>query len=306
MLPTTSRLSLPCVARRARSTSGLASLAIVLACAWVGAGCKDQGKVSAQKAQENVTSLQKLVESDVGEIERGLPLGAKKLAPLFVKTPDLHQDPPAARSALIKTRREVPDLNLAKSTFFALTDAKGIAIRNDLEEDVMAGQNLVASFPDLAKAESGSYVVTTGAFPSTPKAGQKGGPDRDWIAAEPVQGDDGKVLGIYVTGWTYRRFALHLQESLKHDLGEALKKEGDTGKLPVFYVAVFDATGVYPVPSMPDVNLKALTDLDLEGKTSGGSAQGVVNITDRDFGYAAVRVPKLAEGAGIVVLRSEL
>ena len=42
----------------------------------------------------------------------------------------------------------------------------------------MAGQNLVAFFPALAKAKDG-YVTTTGAFPN---ASTKNGPDEDWIA----------------------------------------------------------------------------------------------------------------------------
>jgi hypothetical protein len=32
----------------------------------------------------------------------------------------------------------------------------------------------------------------------------------------------------------------------------------------------------------------------------------VLNITDRDFGYAAARVPSLSADAGIAVLRSEI
>ena len=57
------------------------------------------------------------------------------------------------------------DLTIAKSTFFALADANGVAIRNDLEEDVMAGQNLFSVFPALAKAKT-AYTTTTGAFPN--------------------------------------------------------------------------------------------------------------------------------------------
>jgi hypothetical protein len=284
----------------ARSLS-LLLVATVLALPAIG-GCKDQGKIGAQRAAENAAALGKLVDTDVSEIERGLPEGAKKLAPLFAKNADLHQDVGVVRTALIKTRRDVPDLNLAKSTFFALADGNGVAIRNNLEEDVMAGQNLVTVFPELAKAQAGAFVVTTGAFPGQTVKDR----DRDWIAAAPVKSEDGKVAGLFVTGWSYRRFALHLQESLKHDLAEQLKKEGDTGKLPIFYVAVFDKTGVYSAPQTPPVNEKALTDADLVGKTAAGPAQGVVDITDRAFGFGAFRVPKLGPEAGVVVLRSEL
>jgi len=283
--------------RLARLAWGLAGLAAA-ACA----GCEDRGKASAQKATADVAFLTALVESDVGEVERGMPEGAKRLAPLFAKG-DPHDDVPSVRAALLKTRRDVADLNISKSTFFALADAKGVAIRNNLEQDVMAGQSLVAPFPELAKAQGGAYVTTTGAFPgtSTPAA-----PDRDWIAAAPVKADDGRVVGVFVTGWTYRRFALHLQESLKHELAERLRKEHDTGKLPILYVAVFDRTGVYAAPQTPAVNEKALADASLVDKTASGVAQAPLSITDRDFGYAAARAPKLGPEIGVVVLRSEL
>jgi hypothetical protein len=109
-----------------------------------------------------------------------------------------------------------------------------------------------------------------------------------------------------LTGWTYRRFSNHLQQSLQHDLAEALRAAGDTGKLPILYVAVFDKTGVYGAPMTPKVNEKALADADLVAKTANGPCQGALTITDRDFGYAAVRVGKLGPDIGIVVLRSEI
>jgi hypothetical protein len=194
------------------------------------------------------------------------------------------------------------DLGIAKSTFFALTDGSGVAIRNDLEEDVMAGQNLFAIFPPLAGAKSG-YVATTGSFPN---AAGKNGPDEDWVAAVPVKREDGSTGAVFVTGWTYRYFARHLQESLKDRLVDEAKTTGTEGKLPVFYVAVFDKTGVYPAPLTPQVDEKALAGLDLLAKTANSDAQGTVTITDRVFGWAATRTPKLAPDTGLVVLRSEL
>ncbi len=280
---------------------------VVLAVVPLLTGCKDQGKISAQRASENASALAKLAETDIGEVERGLPEGAKRLLPLFANNNaqgplDLHQDVAVVRAALGKTRREVADLAIAKTTFLVLTDGRGVAIRNNLEEDVMAGKNLVTFFPELAKVQAGSFIVTTGAFPGQTIQEQ----DRDWIAAAPVKGDDGKVVGLFVTGWTYRRLAYRLHESLKHDLEEQQKKDGDTTKLPIFYVAVFDKTGVYSPPQTPTVNEKALADADLVGKTSAGPAQGVLDITDRAFGFGALRIPKLGPDAGVVVLRSEL
>ena len=281
----------------ARFIRPLAALLLLLPSA-----CKDQAKESAARASHDVADIATLVDKDVGEIERGLPEGAKKLAPLVAGGADPRQDVAGVRKALQRVRRDVMDLNIAKSTFFALADANGVAIRNDLEEDVMAGQNLFSVFPALTKAKDG-YVTTTGAFPN---ASSKNGPDEDWIAAMPVKQDGGGTGAIFVTGWTYRYFARHLQESLKDRLADQAKKTGDEGKIPVFYVAVFDKSGVYSAPLTPQVDEKALAEQALVDKTAGGAAQGTLSITDRAFGWAAVRTPKLAPDTGIVVLRSEL
>lgn len=264
-------------------------------------GCKDKGKESAAKASTDVGVLAEQADKDVAEVERGLPDGAKKLASLWAGGADPRGDVQGVRKALIDVRRQVPDLNVAKSTFFALADEKGVAIRNDLDEDVMAGMNLGQLFPDLMKAQN-DYVAFQGAFPGPPG---KSGPDKDWIAATPVK-SDGKTVGIYLTGWTYRLFARHLQEVLKSKMSESLRSSGDTGKMPIFYIGVFDKSGVYTAPFTPVVNEKALAEENLVDKTASGAFQGTINITDRDFGYAAKRVAKMGAETGIVVLRSEL
>jgi hypothetical protein len=274
-------------------------LGVFLCAAAAAVSCTDKAKISEREAKGNLDALVTIAESDVGEIERGLPLGAAKLTPLWAKGADPKQDLRAVRSALAKMRREVPDLTVAKSTFFAIADDKGIAIRNDLEEDAMAGTALLPLFPELAKAEAGSYVATTGAFPGPPLPS---GPDKDWIAAVPVKKDDGAVGGILLTGWTFRRFAYHLQEQLLHDLSQ---KQGN-GQLPVLYVMVFDKSGVYGAAQTPHVNEQAIADLNPLAKTASGHAEGTMTITDRDFGWVAARMPKLGPDIGIAVLRSEL
>jgi hypothetical protein len=265
--------------------------------------CKDQAKESERKAALDVTSLSALTDKDVGEVTEGLPIGASQMAALFANGADPSKDLAAVRGGLRRIRSDVPDLMVAKSTFFALTDAQGVAIRNDLEQDLMAGQNLASSFPDLRKALGGTFVTATGVFAGKEHASP---PDRDWVAAAPVKGDHGQTVGLLVTGWTFRSFANHLQVTLRHDVQEALLNAKDTGKLPILYVMVFDGTGTYSAPLTPPVNDKALADLDLVAKTAAGPVHGVLNITDRDFGYAAARAPKLGVDAGIAVLRSEI
>jgi hypothetical protein len=197
----------------------------------------------------------------------------------------------------------VPDLNVAKSTFFAIADDKGIGIRNNLEQDAMAGQDLAKLFPGISKALAGEYVETTGSFGGPPGPN---GPDEDWIAAMPIKNEASKVVGLFVTGWSYRRFASHLQQVLKERFQSDLRENGNTGKMPVFYVALFDASGVYSERTTPKVDEQALADAKLTPATASGPYQGTATITDRAFGYAAKRTPKLANDTGVVVLRSEL
>jgi len=274
----------------------LALLACVAATA-----CKDEAKESAAHASKDAADLAALVDKDIGEVERGLPLGAAKLAPLVADGADPKQDVAGVRSGLLRIRRQVSDLNIAKSTFFALADPSGIAIRNDLEEDVMAGQNLVALFPALAKATDG-LVMTTGSFPN---AQTKAGPDEDWIAGARVKRPDHSTGALLVTGWSYRYFARHLQEALKTLLLDQAKAAGNEGKLPVYYAALFDRTGVYSAPLTPAIDEQALAKENLVAKTASGPYQGTLTITDRAFGFAAQRTPKLAPDTGIVVLRSD-
>jgi hypothetical protein len=287
---------------RLRSRPLAAVVALVPSLVLTTAACKGHGKESASRASQDDAFLVELVAKDVAEIERGLPQGARALGPLVADGADPRQDIAAVRKALGRIRRDVPDLDVAKSTFFALADASGVAIRNDLEEDVMAGQNLMAVFPALAGAKNG-FVTTTGRFPN---AGGKNGPDKDWVAGAPVKRADGTTGAILVTGWTYRYFARHLQSSLESRLLDQAKAEGAGSKLPVYYVAVFDDSGVYAAPLTPQVDEQALAAEALSTKTASGPAQGVLTITDREFGYAAQRTPKLGPTIGVVVLRSEL
>lgn len=276
-------------------------------------GCKDKGQKSAAEARADVQKLVELTARDVAEVERGLPEGAKKLGELLAKDVGRDGDPkqnvPAVRSALLKMRQQVPDLGIAKSTFFALADEKGIAVRNDFERDTMGGKDLVGGWPGLKPVVTGApYAATTGQFPGTPSPA---GPDREWVAAVPVKRADGSPLGMLVTGWTYRRFAYHLQVTLQRDLQDELMRKPDKGKMPIVYVCLFDAEHVYgagapgAVP-VPPANEKALEEVRLHEKTASGPASSPLKLANRDFGWAAARLPSLGPDVGVVVLRSDL
>jgi hypothetical protein len=287
-------------------------LVAVAACGVAGCG-KDRGVKSAEDARADVQQLVELTAKDVQEVQHGLPQGATKLAEHFAKELGNDGDPKknasVVRSALLKMRQQVPDLGIAKSTFFVLADTKGIAIRNDYEKDTMAGTDLIAAWPSLKPVVDGAPNATaTGRFPGPPNPA---GADKEWVIGVPVKKADGAPEGILVTGWTYRRFAYHLQVTLQRDVQDQLMRRGDKNKLPILYVCLFDKDNVYGASApgalpVPDVDEKALASLGLHGRTEGGPASSPLKITDRDFGWAAARLPALGPDLGVVVLRSEL
>ncbi len=301
------------MSRRRALLAGAAAALVAVAGGDGLVGCKDRGLKSSEDARADVQMLVELTAKDVAEVERGLPEGAKKLSGLLLKEVGKDGDPkqnaPAVRSALLKMRQQVPDLGIAKSTFFAFTDDKGVAIRNDFEHDTMAGKDLVKGWPGLKPVVDGApYAATTGQFPGTPNPA---GPDREWVAAVPVKKPDGSAQGILVTGWTYRRFAYHLQVTLQRDLQDQLLRNNDKGKMPIIYVCLFDKEHVYGAGApgavaVPETNEKALAAVGLHAKTEAGPASSPLKITDRDFGWAAARLPKLGQDVGVVVLRSDI
>src|SRR4051794_8890326 len=136
---------------RTHMTHRTAFLAFILTCL-VGAGvaaCKDTGKFSAVHAGEHVGFLVETAAKDVEEVRHGLPEGAQILAGRLKSEPALAKDLNAVRDALELARRKVQELRMAKSTFFALSDPAGTALRNDQEQDRMAGKSFFAAFPAL-------------------------------------------------------------------------------------------------------------------------------------------------------------
>jgi hypothetical protein len=285
------------------------ALGAIVACAAlfaISAGCADSSKKSERKAAEHAERLSKLVDDDIEEVRRGLPKGAKALGQLWAGQADPKADPGAVRRALDRVRDQDRDLTVAKSTFFAVTDDNGVVIRSDQEPDVLAGKSLTAAYPDTAKVLSGGSVETVGAMAEN--EGARTGGDEQWLAAAPVRDRTEVVRGMYATGWSLRRFAYHLEETLKHDFKEEALTAHDTRfKLPLVYVFVFVGPKAYGAPVTPLVNAQALEGLGLAAKTAdGGLLHQRVEITGRVYGLGAKLVPKLGPSAGVAVLRSEI
>ena len=107
-------------------------------------------------------------------MRRGLPHGAKSLGQIWEGKGDPLADLGSVRRALDKVRSEDRDLEVAKSTFFALTDDHGAVLRSDQEPDQLAGRPLVPAFPSLVKVLAGEPLEEAlGALPEM--AGAKTG-----------------------------------------------------------------------------------------------------------------------------------
>jgi hypothetical protein len=288
---------------RALASVGVTLLMAVMAA--VASGCTDSAKTSEGKAVAHVERLAKLADDDVEEVRRGLPQGARSLGQAWDGKNDPMADASHARRALDRARDETRDLAIAKSTFFALTDDEGTVLRSDQDPDRLAGKSLVASYPDMAKVLAGAAIETRGSMPET--AGARMGGDEQWVAAAPVRDGKGTVRGIYASGWSMRRFAYHLEETLKHDMTIEAMRAGDKhAKLPLVYVFVLAGSKVYGAPVTPLINSETLEKLDLPSKTANDvTFHQVIEITGRDFGLAARRAPHMGADIAVAVLRSE-
>lgn len=263
-------------------------------------GCESKAQVSKNHALEQVKGLPKVVAEDVREVREGLPQGVSELSIVFFGSKPPSEDLATAEEALKKARNKVRDLRVAKSTFFAVVDPSGVVIRNDREQDAMAGKNLFEFYPALKGALEGKFVETRGSMPEA--AGVKGREDAQWVAAAPVKVGD-EVKGLYVTGWSWSAYAYRLENAVR---SEARGKLEERGKMPLLYAYVIVGEKVYAAPVSPDVNIKTIADLRLLNQLKGEEPLGFeLEITGREFGLAAVRVPALGDDVAVAVLRSE-
>jgi hypothetical protein len=278
---------------------GHASLALALALI---AGCGRTDETSKARAREHAKELVETAQRDAGEVRRGLPLGAQQLAQRWASSgADLLNDAEAAREALNHARNKVQDLRIAKSTFFALAAPDGRIVRNDREQDLMAGASLFATFPALARAAQGPYVEALGVMPEA--HGVRGKPDGEWMAAVGID-VGGQTRGVYVSGWAWSSYAFRLEFSLRNRITTELR--GTRENVPLLYAFVVVGEEVYGTPESPEVSARAIADRKpLANLGPDGSFATLLEITGRDFALAVQAAPDLAPGVGIGVLRSE-
>jgi hypothetical protein len=284
-------------ARRSRSFVAFFLSVVSLAGA---VACEPDGKKSSALASGQLAELVKASAEDVRELRAGMPLGAAELDKLLPEGGLVDIDPMVARETLNKARSRVQDLRVAKATFFALVAPSGIVVRSDGDQDRLVGKDAFAAFPALKAALAGGYTETRGSLPEA--AGVRGRPDAQRVVAVPI-GQGEKVRGLYVSGWSWAAYAYRLENAARSSARAATDKGR---KMPLIYAYVIVGPDVFGAPISPDVNLKAIKDLDLAHKVQTGAPFTTeLELTGRVFGLAAVRAPALGEGAVIALLRSE-
>jgi hypothetical protein len=261
--------------------------------------CSRQSEQPLERTKAHAAFLQKAVATDVAEVRKGLPEGAKQLVSLFAKDARPSEDLSAVRDALEKARDKVQDLRVAKSTFFAVVVPSGQVLRNDQEQDLMAGRNIFTSFPKLKQALAGKYVETSGSMPEA--AGVKG-KDGQWVAAQPIVAN-GKTPGLYVTGWSWSSYAYRLENALRSEVRGQINSDKD--KMPLLYVYVVVGEAAYGAPVSPQVNAAAILEQKPLSKLEDGVFAATLEITDRQFSLAVRKTEALGPDVGVAVLRSE-
>lgn len=276
--------------------------ALGVACAALAAsatGCSNSSKKSAELARQHVQALVQVVHEDVREIRTGLPLGAAELAKLLPPAEQGEIAAADAREALEKARNKVQDLRIAKSTFFALATPGGQVIRDDQQQDRLAGKSLLAAFPGIGAAAM-SYLETSGSMPEMAEV--RGKPDGQWVAATAVK-QGASVRALYVTGWSWSAYAYRLENSVRSSARSAAESPQ---KEPLIYAFVLVDDHVYGAPVSPEVNAKAVRDkVPLGTLRENVPFTSELEITGRGFGLAAMLAPDFGGKVAVAVLRSE-
>ncbi|MFT3765030.1 MAG: hypothetical protein QM820_05880 [Minicystis sp.] len=278
-------------------------LAAILPAVVVLAGCDDNKKASEQSAADELAHIVPLAKEDVAQVKRGLPVGAEKLGKLL--DPDTLANPAAVQKAIGRARADVKDSEIAKSTWFSYADTTGTVLRSEADPDMLAGKSVLVAFPALKKALDPAGGVAEGFGEMKELKMAKTGPDMAWLAAAPVKDDKGAVKGMFVSGWSFRAFVYHLEQAAKMAVSDAATKKGKKNP-PLVYIYLLKGKTAYGAPGTPDVNAKAVEDMDLLGKTAGGNYRGSTEITNRVFGVAGARFPEMGDDAALAVLASEI
>jgi len=266
------------------------------------AGCADPTK-QEQIAVDLLAKVAPLADADAAQVRRGLPDGAKKLGEHIDAEPDTNLV--ALQRVVRGARVNTEDLRTSKCTFFSFADTLGVVQRSEIDPDNLAQKQIFTVFPGLKKAlEPNAGVVEAWGDLEEIRVARTG-PEYQWVLAHAVKDKEGQTKGLFVTGWSLRRFAQHIDQAAKDELVKAAEKSRAV-KIPLVYVFLVKDGKAYGGPMAPDVNARAIEGLDLPAKTQNGSFRGHLEITGRMFGIAAQKAPNIGESMILSVMISEV
>lgn len=266
------------------------------------AGCADPAK-QEQIAVDVLAKVAPLADADAAQVRRGLPEGAKTLGQQIDAEPGTNLV--ALQRVVRGARVNTEDLRTSKCSFFSFVDPAGIVLRSEIDPDNLAQKDLFKTFPGLKKALDANAGVVEAWGDLEEIRVVKTGPEHQWVLAHAVKDKEGQTKGLFVTGWSLRRFAAYIDQAAKDELVKVAERNRAV-KIPLVYVFLVKDGKAYGAPMAPDVNAKAIEGLDLPAKTQNGAYRGHVEITGRMFGIAAQKAPNVAESIVLSVMISEV
>jgi len=275
------------------------SLWLLLATVALLCGCRDKQKEAIAKIDPLFDALMPLVERDTKQVRDGLPKGAALLAKNLDADPG--EDPAGLQRAIQSARAGVQDLEVCKATFFVFVDPKGQILRSESDPDLAAGSSLTKAVPDAKKFfEAKGLTEAWGSVHGL--RGFEKGDDLQWVLGAPVKGKDGALKGAFVTGWSLRKYANYLEDHARRHLTQSA--EDPEKPIELLYVLLVKGDKAFGGGMTPDVNVDAVSKLDLVKHAAEGTYQTKATVEGREFVVAARRVPALAEDVAIVVMIS--
>lgn len=266
------------------------------------ASCADPTK-QEQIAVDVLAKIAPVADAEVAQVRRGLPPGAKLLGEQVEAEPGTNLV--ALQRAVHGARVNTEDLRTSKCTFFSFADASGVIQRSEIDPDNLAQKQIFTVFPALKKALEPNAAVAEAWGDMEEMRIAKTGPEYQWVVAHAVRDKEGQTKGLFVTGWSLRRFAYHIDQAARDDLVKAVERERKV-KVPLVYVFVVKDGKAYGAPMAPDVNAHAIEGLDLVTKTQNGPFRGHLEVTGRVFGIAAQKAPSLGDSVVLSVMISEV
>ncbi len=262
-------------------------------------GCRDKMKEVQPLADPALDALLPVIERDTKQIRDGLPKGALEIAKHIDDDPGANRE--GLRTAIIKARESIKELVVAKSTFFVFVGTDGVVKRAESDPDLAADKSLIKAVPETkAMLDKSEKLVEVFGYMEGLRGVNKGN-EMQWIVGAPVL-VEGELKGAFVTGFSLRRYAEVLENTLKAKLTEETEKNKQM--MPLFYNFILKGDKAYGTSVTPDENMAAVAEQNPIANMQGGSFSKTIEVEGRPFHLAAKPAPALAKDAAVAIMLS--